>query len=151
MKMLIFFFIFLKVVSSSGQEVNPQYDSTLAKTLGADERGLKTYVLGILKKGSIDTQDKKLKENLFNGHLQNVRELYEKGLLVAAGGVDKNENTYRGIFILNVSSFEEANKLLASDPSIKENLFAVDLYLWHASAALPAYLKVHDKIAKFKP
>jgi len=150
MKTIIFFIILLKVTPTIGQEINPCYDSLLARKLGADDKGIKTYVLGILKTGSNDIQDKNVRDILFKGHIAFIERLIKSGDIVTAGPLGKNENSYRGLFILNVSSIEEANSLLQADPSIKENLFAADLYTWSTSAALPMYFQFHDKIEKYK-
>ncbi len=39
-------------ILANSQELKHEYDSTLANQLGADERGMKTYVLVMLKTGS---------------------------------------------------------------------------------------------------
>ena len=50
----------------------------------------------------------------------------------------KNENNYRGIFILNnIINLEEANKILQTDPAIKNELLDYDIFTWYGSAALP--------------
>jgi uncharacterized protein YciI len=85
------------------------------------------------------------------GHIDFIERLIKNGDIVTAGPLGKNENSYRGLFILNVSTIEEANSLLQTDPSIKEKLFAADLYKWSTSAALPMCLQFHDKIVKYKP
>ena len=58
--------------------------------------------------------------------------------------------TYRGIFILNVKTIEEANDLLESDPTIKEKVLEAEIFKWYGSAALPTYLPKHKKIEKKK-
>ena len=133
-----------------GQIINSNYDSTLAKTLGGDDYGMKKYVLVILKTGSNTLNDQARKDNIFNGHLNNIRRLADLGKLVVAGPLKKNEKSYRGIFILNVYTFEEANELLQTDPAVNEKLLEVELYHWYGSAALQEYLKAHEKIEKFK-
>jgi hypothetical protein len=40
---------------------------------------------------------------------------------------------------------------LESDPAVKENLLAAEIYKWYGSAALPQYLPDSDKIWKVKP
>jgi uncharacterized protein YciI len=134
-----------------GQTVNPRYDSTLAKTLQADDYGMKSYVLVILKTGSNKSTDKVLIDSCFAGHMKNIGRLVDLNKLVVAGPMAKNEKLYRGIFILNVTSFDEANELLQTDPAISEKLLEAELYAWYGSAALPEYLKVSDKIWKIKP
>ncbi len=130
------------------QKNNPNYDSTLAKKFDADDYGMKKYVLVILKTGTNTTEDKKIKDSLFAGHMDNINRLAKINKLVVAGPLVKNERTYRGIFILDVKTLEEASALLQTDPAIKEKLLAAELYQWFGSAALPAYLEVSDKIWK---
>ena len=60
----------------------------------------------------------------------------------------KNPNNYRGIFILDVKTQDEAHQLLSTDPTIREKIFDVELYDWYGSAALPTYLPAHTKIEK---
>lgn len=130
---------------------NPNYDSRLAQKYGADDYGMKSYVFVILKSGSNTSGNKQTIAEAFRGHLDNIGKLVEEGKLIVAGPMGKNENNYRGIFILNVESKEEAALLLQSDPAIKENYLDVDMYTWYGSAALPSYLDVSDKVWKKKP
>jgi uncharacterized protein YciI len=149
MKTLLFLPVFLLLgVVSSAQTINPNYDSTLAKTFGADDYGMKMYVLVILKTGSNTVENKAVRDSLFAGHMQNIGRLVDMGKLIVAGPLGKNDKTYRGIFILNVTTFEEANQLMEADPAIKEKLLEPELYNWYGSAALSDYLKTSDKIWK---
>ena len=76
----------------------------------------------------------------------------EEGKLIIAGPLGKNENNYRGIFILNdIKSIEEAKELLQTDPAIKNGLLDYEIFTWYGSAALPEYLQFSDKIWKSKP
>ena len=133
------------------QTPNPDYDSTLAQKLGADDYGMKSYVLAILKTGSNATTEKAFIDSCFRGHMSNISRLVDEGKLIVAGPLGKNENYYRGIFILNVSTIEEAEELVQTDPAINSKLLDVDLYGWYGSAALPEYLKESERIWKIKP
>jgi len=148
-QLLLLSAVLLTFLYSSGQTV--QYDSTLAKKLGADEYGMKNYIFVILKTGPNKINDTKILDSLFTGHLNNITRLADEGKLIVAGPFGKNEKTYRGLFILNVTSFEEAEKLLQTDPTIKEKVLVAEMYNWYGSAALPSYLEVHRKIEKSKP
>ena len=106
--------LLLILTNVNAQSNNPGYDKHLADSLGADDYGMKMYVLVILKSGSNKINDKQTADSLFSGHLQNIKHLAEAGKLVAAGPVKKNEKEYEGIFILNVKTIEEANILLKS-------------------------------------
>ncbi len=130
------------------QTPDMQYDKRLADSLGSDEYGMKSYVLVILKTGTYQPDDKQLTDSLFRGHMDNITRLAEMNKLVVAGPMAQNDNKYRGIFILNVKTIEEAKELLDTDPTIKNHIFDVELYGWYGSAALPLYLKSHDRIAK---
>lgn len=131
---------------------NPHYDEELAKQLGGDDYGMKSYFLVILKTGANTTADKEQISESFRGHLDNINRLVEQGKLVVAGPLAQNDQQYRGIFILNnVSTKEEAERLLDTDPAIKNGLLDYDIFTWYGSAALPEYLPVSDKIWKLQP
>jgi uncharacterized protein YciI len=125
---------------------NPNYSESLAKQLGADEYGMKKYVLVLLKTGSNTRAGKAFTDSCFRGHMENMEVMVKAGKLVVAGPLGKNEKTYRGLFVLNLQSLEEAYALLQSDPAIKAKLLEPELYNWYGSAALPVYLETSEKI-----
>lgn len=132
--------------------LNANFDQALAEKLGGDDYGMKSYFWVILKTGANTTTDKELIGESFSGHMNNINRLVEAGKLIVAGPLAKNENKYRGIFILgNITSVEEAEMILQSDPAIKNGLLAYEIFTWYGSAALPEYLPVSDKIWKRKP
>jgi len=131
---------------------NPNYDRELAEKLGGDDYGMKSYYFVILKTGTNNTTDKEHISESFRGHLDNITRLVNEGKLIVAGPLGKNENNYRGIFILNnLKSIEEAVDLLQTDPAIKNGLLDYEIFTWYGSAALPEYLPFSDKIWKSKP
>ncbi|MBK9248970.1 MAG: hypothetical protein IPM69_12860 [Ignavibacteria bacterium] len=130
---------------------NQNYNPVLAQKLGGDDYGMKGYVLVLLKTGTNLTTDKTLINNSFRGHMENINLLVKEGKMIVAGPLGKNDKTYRGIFILNVKTIEEAKSLLQNDTAIKEGLLDYELYNWFGSAALPEYLDASDKIWKVKP
>ena len=146
--MVISFFVFNQFITA--QTVNPDYDSTLAQKLGADDYGMKSYVFVILKTGNNTTTDKAFVDSCFAGHMANINRLVNEGKLIVAGPFGKNNNAYRGIFILNVKNIEEAQELVQTDPAINSKLLDADLYNWYGSAALPEYLEAALKIGKYK-
>ncbi|MDQ6477634.1 YciI family protein [Dyadobacter sp. LHD-138] len=143
-------FMLLLAIQAKAQTANPAYNKTLADSLGADEYGMKQYVLVILKTGSNKIADKQKVDSLFRGHMANINRLATAGKLVVAGPMKKNDKAYRGIFILNVKTIEEANGLLDTDPAIKEKLLEAETFIWYGSAALPMYLPSHEKVEKLK-
>jgi uncharacterized protein YciI len=125
------------------------YDPELAKKLGADERGMKMYVLCILKTGPKDTEIKgKERDDIFAGHFANIGRLAEAGQLAVAGPFDKNDRNYRGLYIFNVPTIEEAEKLVVLDPAVKAGIFIPELTLWYASAGLMGVNDIHKRISK---
>ena len=133
---------------ANAQETNKNYDEKLAKELNADEYGMKTYVLAILKTGTEKSLSKAKQDSVFRGHMLNIGKLVTDGKLVVAGPLGKNDKNYRGIFILDVPTIEEAKKLVDTDPAIQSKLLDVDLIIWYGSAALKETLKIHSKIEK---
>ena len=127
------------------------FDPELAKRLGADERGMKMYVLCILKTGPKDAEIKgEERKKIFAGHFANIGRLADEGKLAVAGPFGKNDKSYRGLYIFNVATIEEAEKLVMFDPAVKAGVFVPDLTLWYGSAAMMVVNDTHKKIEKPK-
>ena len=145
----LFTILSLIIFSSFINAQKKDFDQKLADSLGADQYGMKSYYLVILKKGKGEITDKAKKSELMKGHMDNINKLTKDGKLIVAGPMaEKNSNDYSGIFILDAKTKEEAESLVLTDPSIKSGIFDVEIYKWYGSAALPLYLKSHDKVAK---
>ena len=127
------------------------YDEALAKKLGSDEYGMKSYFYVVLKTGGNKDQDKELINTAFKGHMDNINRLVKEEKLIVAGPFGKNSDQYRGLFILNnVKTEEEAKAILETDPAIKAGYLTYSIYTWYGSAALPMYLPYSEKITKSK-
>jgi uncharacterized protein YciI len=137
-------------LNALAQSDNPKYDKALAESLGGDDYGMKSYVLAILKTGTANITDKKTVDSLFKGHMDNIIRMAAEKKLFVSGPLGKNDKNYRGIFILNVRTIEEAQKLFVNDPAVQAQMLDFELYKWFGSAALGEYLKVHEKIEKKK-
>jgi uncharacterized protein YciI len=125
------------------------YDAELAKKLGADERGMRTYVLCILKTGPKDGEIKgKERSEIFAGHFANITRLADEGKLAVAGPFGENEKSYRGLYIFNVATIAEAETLVALDPAVKAGVFVADLTPWYGSAAMIVVIDTHRKLVK---
>lgn len=124
------------------------YDSVLAKKLGADEYGMKNYIFVLIIPGTNKLEKGNVRDSIFRGHLKNIGRLAETGKLVIAGPLGDNEKSYRGIFILNVKTIDEAKELLQTDPAIQSKVLDAELYEWYGSAAISEYLKMQKKITK---
>ncbi len=153
MKYILTLTLLLTATAAHAQSgTNPNYDQALAEQLGADNYGMKSYYLVILKTGPNTTADADLTRASFRGHLDNINRLADEGKLIVAGPLGQNARSYRGIFILNnVTSSEEAKELLLTDPAIENGLLDYEIYSWYGSAALPTYLPNADKIWLSRP
>lgn len=138
--------------NDSTKNANPNYDKLLAEKLGSDDYGMKNYFFVILKTGPNQTTDKDIISTSFRGHFDNMNKMVDQGKLIVAGPLRKNENNYRGIFIIkDVQSENEVKELLNGDLAIRNGLLAYEIYSWYGSAALSEYLPFADKIWKAKP
>jgi len=142
-------FTFLIFVNSNAQE-SPKYDENLAKSLHSDEYGMKQYVFCILKTGSNTTATKEERTKFFEGHMANINKLANEGKLVLAGPFMKNDRNYRGLYIFNVETIEEALILVESDPAVQAIIFEAELTPWYGSAAIQEVPKIHKTIQKTK-
>ncbi|MEO6489789.1 MAG: YciI family protein [Ferruginibacter sp.] len=95
----------------------------------ADKISLFWFVM--IKTGPKQDLDSATKAKLFAGHFANINRLYQDGLLKVAGPYGKNDFNWRGIFIFDCATREEAEKLVATDPAIAAGLFAVDIVPWY--------------------
>lgn len=123
------------------------FNAELAKELGADAYGMRSYVFATLLTGPNDAAitDETKRAELFKGHFDNMGRLAEDGKLVLAGPF-MDAPPKRGLFILNVQTIAEAEKLVQSDPSIAAGIFKVEFAKYYGSAALMQVNDVHKTI-----
>lgn len=131
----------------TGVEELTGFDSTLAAELGADEYGMKQYVMAFLKRGPNRDRSPEETMQLQAAHLANIGKLAEEGKLVLAGPF-MGDGDLRGIYIFNVKTVEEAEALTNTDPAIKAGSLEMELIPWYGSAALGKVNDLHNKIAK---
>jgi uncharacterized protein YciI len=135
---------------SQPPDTKSAYDSELAAKVGADDYGMKSFVFCILKTGPKDSEikDKAERDKIFAGHMANIQRLADEGKLALAGPFGKNDRTYRGLFIFNVTTVEEAQKLVETDPVIKSGMMTAELTPWYGSAATMLINENHKKVMK---
>lgn len=150
MKKIFLFGLIVISFSTSFSQENKDFDAKLAKDVGADDYGMKAYVFCILKTGTNSTATAEERQKYFEGHMANINKLADEKKLVVAGPFMKNDKNYRGIFIFNCTTIEEAKALVDSDPAVAANIFEAELTLWYSSAALMMVNENHNKIAKTK-
>lgn len=109
-----------------------QKDST-RKDPGAN---IKQFWLVMLKTGPMDKEikDSTERSKIFAGHFANMERLYYEGVLKVAGPFGKNDFTWRGLFILDCATKEEAESHVKTDPSIAAGVFIYDIAPWYTDA-----------------
>lgn len=126
------------------------YDSTLASTLGADQYGMRQYVMAFLKAGPNRDQDSATAAQLQSAHLENIARMARAGDLVLAGPF-LDDGELRGIYIFNVATVEEARRLTETDPAVRAGRLEMELHPWYGSAALQQLNDLHSRIATDTP
>ncbi len=148
-KKISFTMLRVKTAINPDATTNMAYDEALAKKLGADAYGMKSFFFVVLKTGLNTTTDQTLIKESFQGHMANINRLVAEDKLIVAGPFGKNNDHYRGLFIFqNVKTEAELRELLLTDPAIKNELLSFSIYPWYGSAALPMYLPYSKKITK---
>ena len=126
---------------------NPQFDAELAKRLGADARGMRHYVMVILKTGPTKVATGKERDEMFQGHFANIKRLSDEGKLVSAGPADGVDG-WRGIFIFAVPEIAEARALTDTDPVIVKGEMVAEYHKIYSSAALMEIPALHKKLSE---
>lgn len=126
------------------------FNAELADELGADNYGMKQYVMAFLKAGPNRTMDQAEAMAIQRAHLDNIRKMAENGDLIVAGPfMDRGE--IRGIYIFDVPTVEEARALTETDPAIQAGSLEMELHPWYGSAALMKVNEIHSTISKENP
>lgn len=123
------------------------YDSLLAAETGADDYGMRRYVMALLKAGPNRDQDSTEAAQLQRAHLNNITRMAEEGKLVVAGPFFDDWEV-KGIYIFAVETVEEAEELTKTDPAIQAGRLVMELHPWYGSAGLMKLGEMHKKLAK---
>jgi uncharacterized protein YciI len=143
---LLLIILLSTVAGSLRAQLHTAADSALAQELHADKNGMKQYVLAILREGpNAKKMDTSVTTPLLRGHAENIGRLADAGKLVFAGPFT-DESDMEGIFIFNVATVEEAQKLVATDPGVRSGLFAVEMHPWCGPASLQEVIPIHKRV-----
>jgi len=127
----------------------PAFDAALAKKTGADDHGMRRYVLVILKTGPTRVPDGDARKAMFAGHMANIERLAKEGKLALAGPfMDGKGSDWRGLFVFAVEDIEEAQALVATDPVIINGEMVAEYHKWFGSAANMLVGEFHDRLVK---
>jgi len=108
---------------------------------------MRSYVLVILKTGPSKIPAGPERDAMFAGHFANIKRLADGGKLVLAGPFDGVDG-WRGMFIFDVKTVDEAKALTATDPVIKSGEMVAEYHAYYGSAALKLVNEAHAKIQK---
>jgi hypothetical protein len=143
-------FALLGALSVQAQEAPATYDAAKAQAWGANDQGLRPYVLVLLKTGPKRMPDGPERDEMFKGHFANMQRLAKEGLLVYAGPLD-GQNELRGLFIFATKDPEVARKAVDTDPVIIHGEMVAELHRHYGSAALIGVNDQHARLVKPKP
>lgn len=141
-------------LAGAGRAAEPAtttYDAALARRLGADARGMRSYVLVILRTGPTRVPDGKARDAMFAGHFANIQSLADAGQLVLAGPFDDAGGDWRGLFVFAVDSIDQARALVASDPVIRQGEMVAEYHRWYGSAAAMMLPEIHRTLTPPAP
>lgn len=127
----------------------PAHDAALARKVGADEYGMRSYILVVLKTGPERVADGPERDAMFSGHFANMNRLASEGKLALAGPFDGTDG-WRGLFILATDDIDEARRIVATDPVIVNGEMVAEYHKYYGSAALMLVGEMHDKVASKK-
>ncbi len=102
-----------------------------------NEAKIKQFWLVMIKTGPKDKEitDSTERSKIFAGHFSNMTRLHKEGVLKVAGPFGKNDFTWRGLFILDCKTKEEAENYVKTDPAIAAGVFVVDIVPWFSEAS----------------
>ena len=133
--------------AQSGAAAPATYDAKLAESVGADDYGMRNYVLVILKTGPTKVPAGAERDEMFKGHMANIKRLADEGKLALAGPF-AGEESWRGLFVLAVSDIEDARKLVATDPVVVKGEMVAEYHKFYGSAALMLVPAASEKVAR---
>jgi uncharacterized protein YciI len=92
-----------------------------------------TYYVGFLYRGpkwtpEVTPETTRIQE----GHMANIRRMAEAGKLLVAGPFSDDGNL-RGMYVFQVGSMEEAEKLVQTDPAVQSGRLRFELHPWFAA------------------
>jgi uncharacterized protein YciI len=130
-------------------QAQSRYDAALAAKLKADDMGMRTYVMALLKAGPKRDRPREEGEaqRLQAAHRANINRLAAEGKLVLAGPF-ADDGELRGIYIFDVPTIAEAQALTRTDPAIQAGQLVMELHPWYGSAAIMMMNEIHGKIEK---
>jgi uncharacterized protein YciI len=84
-------------------------------------------------------------DKIQSAHMANIQAMAASGVMVAAGPFDDAAPRISGLFVFKTGSLDEARRIAAQDPTVREHRNTVDVYAWHGPKDLGAeYRRLHQ-------
>ena len=93
---------------------------------------IKPFWFVMLMKGPNRSQDSTTAAKIQAGHMNHMQVMANKGILKVAGPFGE-EGDWRGIFILDCPTKEEAIEWLKKDPAIQAGRLAYEIKMWYTA------------------
>ncbi len=121
----------LLVLMFAGNAAMAQSIAKTPRTFKMDSFTVKQYFFVMLVKGPkrAEITDTVLINKLQEEHLANIAKLSKKGKLMVAGPFG-DDTDWRGIYVMDCETKEEAEALIATDPMIKAGMLAYQIHPW---------------------
>ena len=130
MKYILFFLLLCGTqISYSQPKKKPAKTEGGRSTTPGKKFEMKQYFFVMLSKGPHRDQDSVTAAKLQEGHMANIQRLAGMGKLAVAGPFGDDGN-WRGIFILDCATKEEAEAMLKTDPAIGAGRMIYEIHPW---------------------
>jgi uncharacterized protein YciI len=129
------------------EAAKPAFDAALAAKYGADDFGMRSYVLVVLKTGPNKMAAGPARDEMFRGHFANIQRLAAEGKLAFAGPLDGVDG-WRGLFVFAVKDIEEAKALAATDPVLINGEMVAEYHRLYGSAGLMGVFELHERVKR---
>ena len=112
----------------------PAFSAVAQQVKAPGDKKIDQYWLVILRTGPKDKEisDTLERKKIFAGHFANIERLYKEGILKVAGPFGKNDFSWRGLFILDCKTREDAENYVKTDPSVIAGIFVTDIVPWYS-------------------
>ena len=90
---------------------------------------MKQYFFVMLSRGQNLSHDSATAAKIMEGHMSNMQKLADMGKLIVAGPFG-DRGDWRGIFIMDVKTKEEAEELVKADPAVVAGRLRYEIHPW---------------------
>jgi uncharacterized protein YciI len=117
---------------------------SLAATSAAQEATTLYYVVFLRPDPAGKPLTKDDAERIQAAHMANIHKMAEEGVLVAAGPFEDDAPAISGVFVLKARSIDEASRIAADDPTVREHRNTIDVHAWRGPAGIgDEYFRLH--------